>query len=79
VSFKRDHSEVVFRGTIVELRDSQKPADLPAGFARDTKKTVVFRVSRVWKGEVGETFEMPAVEETSACVGFWPSILKGWK
>jgi hypothetical protein len=76
VSFKLDHSEVVFRGTIIELRDSQKPADLPAGFAQDTKKIVVFRVSRVWKGEVGETFEMPAVEETSACVGFWPSILK---
>jgi hypothetical protein len=36
----------------------------------------VFRVSRVWKGDVGETFEMPAVEETSACMGFWPSDLK---
>jgi len=40
--------------------------DLPAGFAHDGKKIVVFRVSRVWKSEVGETLEMPAVEETSA-------------
>jgi hypothetical protein len=50
--------------------------DLPSGCVRDTQKLAVFRVSRVWKGEVGETFEMPAVEETSACTGFWPKYLK---
>ena len=42
---------------------------------KDTKKIAVFHVARVWKGDVGATFEMPAVEETSACVGFWPNLL----
>ncbi|MGA3204862.1 MAG: hypothetical protein ABSF12_20405 [Bryobacteraceae bacterium] len=40
------------------------------------KGIVVFRVSRVWKGDVGPIFEMPALEETSMCVGFWPTHLK---
>jgi hypothetical protein len=75
VPFKRDHSEVIFRGTIIALRDAEKAASIPAGWGRDTKKIVVFSVSRVWKGEVGQTFEMPAVEETSMCLGFWQPIL----
>ena len=33
-------------------------------------------MTRVWKGEVGATFGMPAIEETSACWGFWPRLLK---
>lgn len=76
--FKLDHSDVVFRGTIVELRGSNHPANpLPSlSAAKDTGKIAVFQVTRVWKGEVAETFEMPAVEETSACVGFWPDHLK---
>ena len=74
VQVKRDHAEIIFRGKIVELRDSSKPA--PPDFGHDTKKTVVFKVSRVWKGQVGPTFEMPGVTETSACWGFWPSYLK---
>jgi hypothetical protein len=76
VPSKRDHAELIFRGTIVELRDSSKAAGISPGFARDTKKTVVFKVSRVWKGNVGQTFEMPGIEETSACIGFWPDYLK---
>ena len=60
VQSKRDHADLIFRGTIVELRDSSTPAGI---------KTVVFRVSRVWKGNVGQTFEMPGIEETSACIG----------
>lgn len=76
VEAKRDYAEIIFRGTIVELRDSSKPADISPGFARDTKKVVVFKVTRVWKGHVGQTFEMPGIEETSACIGFWPDFLK---
>jgi hypothetical protein len=76
VEARRDRAELIFRGTIVELRDSFKSADIAPGFARDTRKTVVFRVSRVWKGQVGQTFEMPGIEETSACIGFWPDFLK---
>ena len=46
------------------------------GFGRDLKETIVFRVSRVWKGQVGQVFEMRAIEETAACWGFWPDFLK---
>ena len=30
----------------------------------------MLQVARVWKGEVGTTFEMPAYEEAAACWGF---------
>jgi hypothetical protein len=76
VEIKRDHAEIIFRGTIVDLRSSSKPSGIFSGFARDLNATVVFKVDRVWKGHVGHTFEMPAVEETSACIGFWPDYLK---
>lgn len=81
VEDRRDGAEIIFRGTIIELRevakrgDSKKPAhiDLPA---RDSGRIVVFKVSRVWKGNVGQIFEMPGLEETSACIGFWPTFLR---
>jgi hypothetical protein len=76
VEAKRDHAELIFRGRIVELRDSSKSEPVSPGFGRDTKNTVVFKVSRVWKGSVSQTFEMPGIEETSDCIGFWPSFLK---
>jgi hypothetical protein len=75
VEVKRDHAEIIFRATIVELRDSSKPSSI-SGFGRDLGKNVVFRVSNVWKGHVGQTFEMRAIEETTMCVGFWPDYLK---
>jgi hypothetical protein len=55
---------VVFRGTITALRNSDSG-----------ERSVVFRVTRVWKGNVSEIFEMPAFEETTACLGFRPSFL----
>ena len=61
-------SDVVFRGTIVALRDA-KPGDSYQG------KIAVFRVMRVWKGSVTSVFQMPAFLETSACIGFWPSFV----
>ena len=70
----RNRADVVFRGTIIALRPSSKP--LGWGDTRDTGKIAVFQVSRVWKGEVGPTFEMPALEELAACWGFWPDLLK---
>lgn len=73
VQVKRDRAQIIFRGTIVELREFSKLARL---FGHDTKRTVVFRVSRVWKGQVGQTFEMPAVEERAACIGFTSHLLK---
>lgn len=57
-------SEVVFQGTIQEFRGS------------GTDRNVVFRVSRVWKGRVGQTFEMPAIETGgSLCDAFWQGLL----
>jgi hypothetical protein len=57
-------SEVVFQGTIVGFKGSR------------VDRTVVFRVSRVWKGRVGLTFEMPAIEtEGSLCNAFWSGVL----
>jgi hypothetical protein len=65
-------ADVVFRGKIIALRDSTEPSLSRA----DTHKIAVFRVTRVWKGEVEPAFQMPAYEETSACWGFWPRLLK---
>jgi hypothetical protein len=58
VSQEKRGAEVVFRGTITEIRGG----------------TVHFRVERVWKGNVGRTFEMPDVTGLG-CIGFWPSLL----
>ena len=76
VQAKKERADVIFRGTIIALRDAKGTTDLPSGWVHDTQKVAVFRVSRVWKGDVGETFEMPAVEETTACTGFWRPYLK---
>jgi hypothetical protein len=76
VQAKREHADVIFRGTIVELREAKESATGLRSMGHDTHKIAIFRVSRVWKGEVGETFEMPAIEETTACIGFWPTYLK---
>lgn len=70
----RARADVIFRGTIVALRPSTGPQGFGDTF--DTGKIAVFHVARFWKGKLGPTFEMPALEETSACWGFWPSLLK---
>jgi hypothetical protein len=57
-------SEVVFQGTIEGFRGS------------GADRTVMFRVSRVWKGRVGPTFEMPAIETSGGlCTAFWSGLL----
>lgn len=70
----RNRADVIFRGTIVALRPSAKP--LGFGDTRDTGRVAVFQVDRIWKGEVGPTFEMPALEELAACWGFSSTLLK---
>jgi hypothetical protein len=60
-------ADLVFRGTITQFRDSGK------GW-----RIAVFKVSRVWKGDVHETLEMPAIEEGAACFGFAPRLIRGW-
>lgn len=57
-------SDVVFQGVIEGFRDAGK------------NRIVIFRVSRVWKGQVGPTFEMPAIETTGGlCTAFWKGQL----
>lgn len=57
-------SEVVFQGTVEGFKGS------------GDDRTVIFRVSRVWKGRVGPTFEMPAIEtEGGLCTAFWKGLL----
>jgi hypothetical protein len=60
----KQFSEVVFRGTIERFGGS------------GDNRTVIFRVSRVWKGRVGPTFEMPAIETDGGfCNAFWRGTL----
>ena len=59
VAEAKKYADVVFRGVITEIKD----------------QTVFFHVSRKWKGQVSRTFTMPEFRETSACLGFWPSLL----
>jgi hypothetical protein len=57
-------SEVIFQGTIEGFK------------ATGLDRTVIFRVSRVWKGQVGSKFEMLAIEtEGSLCTAFWSGLL----
>jgi hypothetical protein len=57
-------SELVFQGTIEGLKGS------------GVDRTVMFRVSRVWKGQVGPRFEMPAIEtDGGLCTAFWRGLL----
>ena len=70
----RTLADVIFRGVIVRLRPAAGPPSVSYG--EDTGKIAVFRVSRVWKGELGATFEMPVILETSACWGFAPDLPK---
>ncbi len=57
-------SEVVFQGRVEGFRGS------------DIDRTVIFRVSRVWKGQVSPTFEMRAIETDGGfCTAFWRGLL----
>ena len=69
------NADVVFRGTIIEIRDAQR--DVITNIVQPRKLIAVFRVRQVWKGDVAETFEMPAIKNPGGiCVGFGPDILK---
>jgi len=60
----RKFSEVVFRGTVEGFGGS------------GPDRTVIFRVSRVWKGRIGPRFEMPAIEtDGGLCTAFWRGLL----
>jgi hypothetical protein len=61
----RRHADIIFRGKITGFRSTAK------GY-----RVAILTVDRVWKGHVSMTFEMPALEESVACLGFWPNFLK---
>jgi hypothetical protein len=64
VKAARGSAVVVFQGTVESFR------------GEDPDRRVIFRVSRVWKGPVGRSFEMPALETTGAsCYGFLKGLL----
>jgi len=62
-------AEIVFEGTITSIEGTITTGAWPAG-------VVKFRITRIWKGNVGSDFEMPAVVEGGSCIGFYPSVLK---
>jgi len=71
-----DNAQVVFRGRIVEVHDAEQP--ILAEILQPRKRIAVFHVTRVWKGVLGEKFEMPVVEFNYAPAGydqFWANFL----
>jgi hypothetical protein len=62
-------AEIVFEATITAIHGVISNGAWPAG-------SVKFSVSRVWKGEVPSRFEMPAVQQTGSCLGFYKRLLK---
>ena len=74
VQVAKDRAEIIFRGTIIDLRSSDKPSELEEVTTKG--RTALFRVTRVWKGNVGPSFEMPAKDERGDCWGFPPDYLK---
>ncbi len=62
-------AEIIFEGKILNVTGPISPGSWPAG-------NVIFAVSRVWKGNVSATFEMPAVVVGSSCLGFYSFLLK---
>lgn len=76
VQAKRDSSDIIFRGTVIAFRES--PARTDKGpTVRYTGRVAVFRVVRIWKGQVGQMLEMPEALETTACTGFSASLRTG--
>jgi len=70
-------ADVVFRGVITDMpyREIKSLSDI-LEFETEPR-VVVFRVNRVWKGAVAETFQMPAIENPGGvCIGFRPGLLK---
>jgi len=59
-------SRIVFRGTVVAMHESAQRFPV-----------ATFKVVRVWKGNVSETFEMFAFQEVSGSHG-WRSDSRAW-
>jgi len=67
-------ADVVFRGTVIDIHDAKR--DIITDILQPPKRIAVFRVTRVWKGDVGQTLEMPAIETNGVtCRGFRRQLL----
>ena len=62
----RRGAEIVFQGTIVATHESDQ---------HDPVAT--FKVVRVWKGNLNETFQMTAFHEAMGCIGFMQKVEVG--
>jgi hypothetical protein len=58
------HSNMVFRGVVTAQT-----------FSSDGSQTVIFRVSRVWKGRVRETLQIP-VNPMTGCTNLFRSTVE---
>jgi hypothetical protein len=66
-------ADVVVRGKVVDINDAY--TDAITEMIQPAKRIVVIRVSRVWKGAIGETFEFAetAVSPLASCTPSWQS------
>ena len=69
-------ADIVFRGNIIDMHDVQTGVGSEIGMGV-RKRVAVFRVKSVWKGDVGEILEMPAIEKGGGtCLGFSKGLLE---
>jgi len=76
-------ADVVFRGTVIDIHDAKR--DVLTDILQPRKHIVVFRVNRVWKGDIGETFAISAQEvapitqirAAANCMGWWDDAAVG--
>jgi hypothetical protein len=69
----KDQADVVFAGKVESIVAVDKPGEW------EPRLVVRFKVARVWKGPVSESFEMHTNYESSSCGGFFPGVLKEGK
>lgn len=75
VSELMESADIIFRGTIIDVHDVQTGVGTEIGMGVG-RRVVLFRVKRVWKGDVGEILEIPAIENPSGiCWGFPKGLL----
>jgi hypothetical protein len=71
VSDSVHNADIVFRGAIIDIRDVQSGVGIEIGMGV-RKRIAVFRVNRVWKGDVGEAVEMLAIEDSGGLCRRFP-------
>ena len=70
VSELKQKADIIFQGTIIDIHNAKR--DVITDLIQPPKRIAVFRVTRIWKGDVGQTFEMPAIEKSAGRCGGFP-------